>query len=584
MTINFYRPSFVIENISTKSVRLLNIATINPGETVDLYDLVEPREELFEDQILKGLEKPWGDIYVEVVIKKSLKINYINLPSFNYSLVSPTNINAINAFSPGQVPVAINNEQFEWLSSSVLVNPPLTISPGGAITLLPATNSQDGYITKEDYALFSASLKRSQKIWQFQDFIAPVGTSLTLSSFQNGTGLSFNSSYIVDSTAAIVKTSDINSPPTSTNTFPANLLPSNRVNVTSHIGTIVTLNQAPAASQSVRLYYLISVPANVPLPIDYQEDPEFLNDVSNQYLDNNYVNQNADEIVYGQKTFDSKTIFTNSIQIPTGAVYGYVLKSDSSGNAAWFPESGGGGGGSGDGYWGLNGTNIYNRNIGSVSIGTLTPDTNAKLDVRATDKGVLIPRLNTTQRNLIGTNGLLIYNTDQSRVNVYDGPRATWVDTSFPYARNAPPPSPFNGQAWFNTNDNAIYVYDATRNKWLSDRTINVGAGRKNTKTSDLYLYTYDSAPTSICPFIMPFKATLVSMSASCEFPSSWIAEVRIGEVVVSGATLTVSSSNYAYSNSYNIDFIEGDAIQIYLNGSNISHPRVELIFCKRGI
>ncbi len=67
-----------------------------------------------------------------------------------------------------------------------------------------------------------------------------------------------------------------------------------------------------------------------------------------------------------------------------------------------------------------------------VSIGRLAPDPSAILHVDAPedDKGMLIPRLTTVERNNIITNvtpatGLIIYNTDQQAFNYYDG--SDWV-------------------------------------------------------------------------------------------------------------------------------------------------------------
>lgn len=51
---------------------------------------------------------------------------------------------------------------------------------------------------------------------------------------------------------------------------------------------------------------------------------------------------------------------------------------------------------------------------GQTGIGTTTPNASAKLEIAATDKGLLIPRLTSTQRGNIASpaNGLLIYQTD----------------------------------------------------------------------------------------------------------------------------------------------------------------------------
>ena len=58
-----------------------------------------------------------------------------------------------------------------------------------------------------------------------------------------------------------------------------------------------------------------------------------------------------------------------------------------------------------------------------------TKDLSAALQVNATDKGFLPPRLTTAQRDAIASPaaGLLIYNTDTNQVNIYDG--TAWVVT-----------------------------------------------------------------------------------------------------------------------------------------------------------
>ncbi|HPE55410.1 MAG TPA: hypothetical protein P5514_04085 [Bacteroidales bacterium] len=57
-----------------------------------------------------------------------------------------------------------------------------------------------------------------------------------------------------------------------------------------------------------------------------------------------------------------------------------------------------------------------------------SPETSAMLDVKSTDKGMLIPRMTTTQRNSIATpaDGLFVYDTDENRFYYYDG--SNWVD------------------------------------------------------------------------------------------------------------------------------------------------------------
>jgi hypothetical protein len=63
----------------------------------------------------------------------------------------------------------------------------------------------------------------------------------------------------------------------------------------------------------------------------------------------------------------------------------------------------------------------------NVGVGTTTPHASAKLDVTATDKGLLIPRLTTAQRNAIAApaTGLMVFDTDVNCFFFYNG--AAWA-------------------------------------------------------------------------------------------------------------------------------------------------------------
>jgi hypothetical protein len=68
---------------------------------------------------------------------------------------------------------------------------------------------------------------------------------------------------------------------------------------------------------------------------------------------------------------------------------------------------------------------------GQVGIGTNNPDTSAKLDVSATDKGFLMPRMTSSQRTAISepANGLLVYQTNGETgfyVNVGTSDNPVW--------------------------------------------------------------------------------------------------------------------------------------------------------------
>ncbi len=62
-----------------------------------------------------------------------------------------------------------------------------------------------------------------------------------------------------------------------------------------------------------------------------------------------------------------------------------------------------------------------------VGIGTTSPDASSILDISASDKGILIPRMTKAQRDLISSpaNGLLIYNTDSDELQFNSNNSAT---------------------------------------------------------------------------------------------------------------------------------------------------------------
>src|SRR5687768_11641516 len=64
-----------------------------------------------------------------------------------------------------------------------------------------------------------------------------------------------------------------------------------------------------------------------------------------------------------------------------------------------------------------------------VGIGTTNPDSSSILDLSSSSKGVLIPRMTTTQRDAIDdpAAGLMILNLDDDCIDIYDG--ANWIKT-----------------------------------------------------------------------------------------------------------------------------------------------------------
>ncbi len=145
------------------------------------------------------------------------------------------------------------------------------------------------------------------------------------------------------------------------------------------------------------------------------------------------------------------------------------------------------------------------------------------------------------------------------------------------------PSSPFAGQQWYDTVDDELYLYDGYRAKFLSPNVFTVSATRNAGNSSNLYLRASDGAPTNQAPYVLPFDATLVAMSASCNTAGTWLGEVHLSLSLVPGAALSVAASTTAFASLFNIDFSAGDAVQLFLNGASIDRPRVNLFFARRG-
>jgi len=70
------------------------------------------------------------------------------------------------------------------------------------------------------------------------------------------------------------------------------------------------------------------------------------------------------------------------------------------------------------------------NSFSQVGIGTLTPDPSAMLDVYSVDKGLLIPRMETSKRlNMTPVNGMMVYDSDLNQFFVYEKGTWAWMGT-----------------------------------------------------------------------------------------------------------------------------------------------------------
>jgi hypothetical protein len=108
------------------------------------------------------------------------------------------------------------------------------------------------------------------------------------------------------------------------------------------------------------------------------------------------------------------------------------------------------------GIWGLtNGIMMDDGNGVGINNTSTVANSSAILDMTSTTKGVLVPRMTTTQRNAIPSpaTGLLVYDTNISAFMFY------------------------NGSAWSNINGNGVSDWNVNGNDIYNNNTGNVGIG-----------------------------------------------------------------------------------------------------------
>lgn len=163
----------------------------------------------------------------------------------------------------------------------------------------------------------------------------------------------------------------------------------------------------------------------------------------------------------------------------------------------------------------------FSQNVGINSAGA-NPDNSAMLDVSSTNRGLLMPRMTTTQRDGIGTpaEGLQIFNTTTKCFEAYV--LSAWHTVSCPAACNAPS-TPTEGThvpsqtqiVWnWNSVSNVVgYKYNTTNDY---STAIDNGTSLTHTQTSltcgtayTLYVWAYNACGNSSV-------ATLIENTSTC--------------------------------------------------------------------
>lgn len=84
------------------------------------------------------------------------------------------------------------------------------------------------------------------------------------------------------------------------------------------------------------------------------------------------------------------------------------------------------------------------QNVGITDQGSITPHASALLELLSTQRGVLIPRMTTAQRDAIASpaNSLLIFNTDENCIQIYNQSKGIWENVYCFKGCSTPPAAP----------------------------------------------------------------------------------------------------------------------------------------------
>jgi hypothetical protein len=140
--------------------------------------------------------------------------------------------------------------------------------------------------------------------------------------------------------------------------------------------------------------------------------------------------------------------------------------------------------------------------------------------------------------------------------------------------------------------DRLTLIYDGTAWYEIGRRTASTNSGgtsfqvsgARSAVTTNVYSDTPGSSTSmNIIPFVMPYNSYLETMMISSQAASTWTAEIHVGGVLKTGATLPSAGAQTAYSSNYSAVaiFSAGDKVAFYNNGTSINRPYIWALFRK---
>jgi hypothetical protein len=133
------------------------------------------------------------------------------------------------------------------------------------------------------------------------------------------------------------------------------------------------------------------------------------------------------------------------------------------------------------------------------------------------------------------------------------------------------------------TWDNGIpYIKDPVRDKWISLGRTTIFAGYYGLMQCSRYMRMSGVTMAGEVGFYVPSPATITGLwGKSRSITEDWILEVRKNNIPITVVSVSIINGEGANQN-INIDLDAGDYIQLYMNGSGVSHPIAVMDFAWR--
>lgn len=240
----------------------------------------------------------------------------------------------------------------------------------------------------------------------------------------------------------------------------------------------------------------------------------------------------------------------------------------------------------------VNNLNVTNANI-TLREGAVT-DADASFAVNLPVGGIDADLLwdNTSARwkaGLIGTEKTIaLLEASEIVTGVWDFQGASSTNPNMYFTNKAAAPTVAlgaAGQVPLSVINNIPAYYDKTnsRNKWLSMyRETFFFTGRDSANNSNEYASTVGAFKSNNSGIRLSVPMTLLSISVQTTGAETWIAEVRKNNSATVLASLSVTAAAGDQVTTLNVDFVAGDDIQVYINGTSVDRPSIKLVFAEK--